>query len=444
MRSRALLLSFVPLLFSQVSFAKFEVHEWGTFTSLVGSNGITQDGLYHEDEQLPDFVHPFGVVLSDLFQPAPIIPVVPFPNPPSCQNMKICMDFVRGNVITQKMETPVLYFYTDVTRQVQVNVRFPEGVITETFPAPVATSPRAPEIPAALAPNGNPSDAPLMKLANGNTTFNVQVVPEIYGKLQFVDPSNIYSHARNVASNLVYSGSNATRREVEKFIFYRGLGRFQPKIQITSVGNELQIATPRGFEPQAAFLVDVDENGHSQMIDLGALSATKVKVVSAALIAKLQNHRQPTTLAIMDKESSRRVMIESLVASGLYEDEAVAMLNTWEHGYLRTPGLRLLYTLPRHEVEQVLPLTVTPAPEQLNRVFIGRIEVLLASAEERILNRILTQMESFDVKTLGRMAEPILHRIKEIYLYRQAEVQLAPDPQVLKLLEQLFVQSSTI
>ena len=41
------------------------VHEWGTFTSLVGSNGQAQNGMYHEDEALPDFVklaEAFGAV----------------------------------------------------------------------------------------------------------------------------------------------------------------------------------------------------------------------------------------------------------------------------------------------------------------------------------------------------------------------------------------------
>ncbi len=44
--------------------ARLAVHEWGTFTSLVGSNGKTQHGMYHEDERLPDYVHGFGETLS--------------------------------------------------------------------------------------------------------------------------------------------------------------------------------------------------------------------------------------------------------------------------------------------------------------------------------------------------------------------------------------------
>src|SRR5882672_11375392 len=37
--------------------ANYEVHEWGTFTSMVGINGIALEGLHHEEEALPGFVH---------------------------------------------------------------------------------------------------------------------------------------------------------------------------------------------------------------------------------------------------------------------------------------------------------------------------------------------------------------------------------------------------
>ena len=58
MKRHLLLLVFIQLFaFKALS---YEAHEWGTFTSLVGSNGVTQNGMYHEDEHLPDFVHSFG------------------------------------------------------------------------------------------------------------------------------------------------------------------------------------------------------------------------------------------------------------------------------------------------------------------------------------------------------------------------------------------------
>ena len=33
------------------------VHEWGTFTSMQGADGVGLEGLQHEEERLPDFVY---------------------------------------------------------------------------------------------------------------------------------------------------------------------------------------------------------------------------------------------------------------------------------------------------------------------------------------------------------------------------------------------------
>ena len=37
--------------------AEFTVHEWGTFLVMNGSDGVTLDGMYHEEHSLPGFVH---------------------------------------------------------------------------------------------------------------------------------------------------------------------------------------------------------------------------------------------------------------------------------------------------------------------------------------------------------------------------------------------------
>src|SRR5688500_14139274 len=33
------------------------VHEWGTFLAMNGSDGVSLDGMYHEEHALPGFVH---------------------------------------------------------------------------------------------------------------------------------------------------------------------------------------------------------------------------------------------------------------------------------------------------------------------------------------------------------------------------------------------------
>ena len=408
----------IASLISSAAQAKFEAHEWGTFTSLVGSNGITQKGMYHEDEPLPDFVHGFGEVQPPVATPPK--PPTP-PRPPSPCHGKICFgdDTLIQNGITQKMETPVIYFYSDVSRRVNVNVKFPEGVVTDTYPAPIKTFPTMDNHKV---------------LANGDTTFQVDVLPSLVGRIPTVESSNIYSHARNVASNVVKSGN-----EFEKFIFYRGLGRFQPQFEISSSYGNLNILVDRTESlPQAAFLVHVNEHGHGQLMKLPKMLTLRPVVVGTKALSELRNHSGNAMSFVQSGAEAHQTLVDALVTAGLNTDEAEAMINTWEHGYLKVPGLRLLYILPRAEVDQVLPLTITPAPEKLVRAFVGRIEVMLDTDEQKILNQILSLRNMFDVRTLGRFAEPMLRRVQEVYVAQQAENAQPTDPAVLNLFTNLI------
>ena len=57
------------------------VHEWGTFLTMSGSDGISLDGMYHEEHALPSFVHARS------------------------------RDQLRLPTSLMKGETPVIYFY---------------------------------------------------------------------------------------------------------------------------------------------------------------------------------------------------------------------------------------------------------------------------------------------------------------------------------------------
>src|SRR5262245_25993179 len=80
------------------------VHEWGTHTLVVGSDGSLLRGLHHEEEDLPSFVYD-----------------------------RIKQGQLVGPVI-DKMETPVLYFYSASPLSMKVSVDFPRGVMTQWFP----------------------------------------------------------------------------------------------------------------------------------------------------------------------------------------------------------------------------------------------------------------------------------------------------------------------
>src|SRR5204863_9365008 len=73
-----------------------EVHEWGTFVSMEGSDGLALEGLHHDEEDLPAFVHSRG------------------------------RDQLRLHATRSKMETPVLYFYPTGPQSVPVRIDFPQ------------------------------------------------------------------------------------------------------------------------------------------------------------------------------------------------------------------------------------------------------------------------------------------------------------------------------
>src|SRR3989442_4519247 len=89
-------------------------HEWGTFTSIAGSDGQAVEwSPLTGSTDLPEFVEHFrnaGFKLG-----------------------------LRGTV---RMETPVLYFYNSREETVSVNVRFVKGVLTEWYPQASRVEPR--------------------------------------------------------------------------------------------------------------------------------------------------------------------------------------------------------------------------------------------------------------------------------------------------------------
>src|SRR5690348_5997762 len=89
------------------------VHEWGTFTSIAGKDGVALEWRpLNGSTDLPKFVH-------------------------TIQEGERGIRHVPGkdNLVARiRMETPVLYFYSGSEMDVSVKVDFPKGKITEWYP----------------------------------------------------------------------------------------------------------------------------------------------------------------------------------------------------------------------------------------------------------------------------------------------------------------------
>ena len=91
----------------------YVAHEWGTFTSLQGANGDLILWKPLETSVLPGFVY----------------------NSEKAGLNRMVKGLGKGSMLTlQRMETPVIYFYTKTEQTIDVQVKFPKGLVTEWYP----------------------------------------------------------------------------------------------------------------------------------------------------------------------------------------------------------------------------------------------------------------------------------------------------------------------
>jgi hypothetical protein len=78
------------------------------------------------------------------------------------------------------------------------------------------------------------------------------------------------------------------------------------------------------------------------------------------------------------------VLRDPLVRAGLSGEEADALLATWRESYFEREGLRVFWIVPRGFTDRVLPLRLKPAPDKLERVLVGRSELITPALADEI------------------------------------------------------------
>ncbi len=376
----------------------FIVHEWGTFTSMQGSDGITLEGLHHEEEALPEFVYSRTEVREC---------------PLRDKGYKGLEVDVKN--VTEKMETPVTYFYSDKPVRARVRVCFNKGLLTQWYP-----------VSDRLGPAENmESDGPLdmSKVEKSFLEWEIDVLAKGEGEGPAVPKDDPWAFARIADSNYVRTVERKSPRmgptETEKFLFYRGLGTFTIPIKVTfGAGSKVTIENG-GDEPiRHLFLLHVTggAGAFSYVPEVPARGSTSVVRPQPFLTKKIVD------VASMVK-SLLPLLKEKLVAEGLYEREAEAMVRTWERSYFHTEGFRILYCVPRSVTDKVLPIAVTPAPKSMTRVLVGRMECITPEVEGEVqialmdlsskdAGKVLAAKARLD--RLGRFLEPHVRRVLSI------------------------------
>jgi hypothetical protein len=371
---------------------------------MQGSDGVNLEGLQWEEERLPSFVHS----LTRFDEQARAEPLL---------QKKLARPVRR---VTQKMETPVIYFHTKTRRKVKVEVEFRHGLMTQWYPVADRVWPWPSQLPRRPQGQEEGGQAPfdLTKVGRSRLSWNIELIPLSAGLpagIPAVPADDIWQFAREVRAASVRTiprEDSDLPAQAERYLFYRGLGTFALPYRVT--------AARRGA---AAF-----HNGDKHSIpfavamEVGSLGG-RMKVlgsIKARSGVKFALHQQPFVEARAFVRDITTLTIKVLHRQGLGVDEATAMVRTWSRQWFTSHGHRVMYVLPRPRVDELLPLAITPAPDKVVRVLVGRLEYLTpeveAAVERDLLARLSADAEErkraeAGLAALGRFLEPKVRRI---------------------------------
>jgi hypothetical protein len=329
-------------------------HEWGTFTSVAGSDGKVVEWLpLSGSTSLPNFVETFQATKAQL----------------------------RGTV---RMETPVLYFYSQHETTLSVKVAFAKGLITEWYPHA-----------SRVAPAGTVNDIAAYQKKPGTGTISwdaVNLVPALKTDFPHQNEDDRYYAARETASTPLRIKTSKGEQQ-EKFLFYRGVSAVEVPISARITPENKLAITGNAVPNVILFERRGDKLGYR---------------VGGTLQGEMTLDRPELTGTI---ESLNSELERILVGQGLFADEAHAMVATWRSSWSEE-GSRLFYIVPRSFVDTILPLSIRPTPAQTTRVFVGRLELVTPETERAVETAILTHDDAIIGKYF-RFLQPIMKVIVE-------------------------------
>jgi len=331
-------------------------HEWGTFTAIAGETGQAVEWLpLNSPSDLPNFVEHFRGT-----------------------------GFKVGLGGTIRMETPVLYFYSTHDTTVDVSVSFFHGLITEWYP-------RATHI----EPSSSLENVVLFQQQSSGSILWKSVSVQPSASLAFpqeAQPSHYYA-ARDVASSPLRVATK-NGNENEKFLFYRGVSvASAPLSALVLPGSQIEAMNQSSGEIPK--LVLFERRGEQ-------VGFREARAVREGMILD-----PPVLDASLD--SLLPDLEASLVSSGLYPEEAHAMLESWKDSWFEE-GSRLIYIVPNSFVEKILPLSIEPQPATIHRVFVGRMELLTPATQSAIETAVVTHDKATLAK-YGRFVAPMIESI---------------------------------
>lgn len=205
----------------------------------------------------------------------------------------------------------------------------------------------------------------------------------------------------------------------EKFLFYRGIGKFElPLRSGVDEHNQISLQNDGEFFMPGVVLIEIRDG--------------KMKAAAFDAVMANRSSKFPEVRDVSENELST-VVQQLLVEQGLYEKEVSSMVETRKASWFHGAGTHVLYIVPETLTDELLPLAVKPAPDETLRVLVGGMELTSLANERELVeairkhhqHRIQIASDSAEkkkdllpnpdeIQRHGRMMEPALVRISRV------------------------------
>jgi len=300
-----------------------------------------------------------------------------------------------------RLETPVVYFHPGNSKIDSVNfaVAFKGGLLSQFYPNATAAA------PATLMPISD-------KTVGSLTWTNIKLGGEAHGPKT---DSHVWLAPRNVDAANVTASSG----ESERYLFYRGVGHLDSPLRVVRSGDRLNVQPQTKADGALLSQMPGSSMWYFDMRDDGRCAYTTFKdglmdgTFSATVASFNTKWEDEHAYDRGNLQKLRTEMHAALARAGLFDDEAEAMLNTWEASYFKSPGARVFFIVPRSWTDEHLPIKLS-VDADMQRVMVGRVD-LITPAHREILAQLaatngdLGKKEIFGLyHKLGRFAGPIV------------------------------------
>lgn len=390
---RYVLLALGFLFLSPAPDPEFDVHEWGVFNFYQGIGADILSG----SEDLPDFV-----IRKDDLMPEECgsgCKCIGGNCPQDCTHEiwrkgggknRHCEDKCQGRQCTHQpmaMDKPVINIYSEKDIQLRISVDIHKGRVNRWYPTHTDAS-----------------------LKGMKVMWDNLIVTRSKKTLANAKDCTWWDLARDTDSSYLVT----KKGDVEKFLFYEGESEeLKPWISIKESKGKIALSVDTKHKFQGVFVIKdkkikyLDEVSESVQIDLEKDLVEKPKAVQ---------------------------LIEALLKKdGLNEKEAKGVVKIWEKDFFEKEGLRVIYMMPRKEIDRILNVEITPKPKSFVRSMIACV-----NDTNFIVDGLIKKLGSDDPQIRDSATQTLIRIGKAIRSRLANALNVEKDPEVKSRLQKIL------